>query len=83
MKDEKIKKIGNVCDRNKTLIEEKESLELRLKSLDVLQGRITCSIWFVLLDARRVTDDIRICYTNSLPVVVMITVRLWFVHYSK
>merc|ERR1712238_585729 len=34
MKDEEMKKIGNVCDRNKTLIEEKESLELRLESLE-------------------------------------------------
>merc|ERR1712238_350724 len=34
MKDEEMTKIGNVCDRNKTLIEEKESLELRLESLE-------------------------------------------------
>ena len=34
MKDEEMKKISNVCDRNKNLIEEKESLELRLKSLE-------------------------------------------------
>ena len=34
MKDEEMNKIGNVCDRNKTLIEEKESLELRLESLE-------------------------------------------------
>ena len=34
MKDEEMKKISNVCDRNKNLIEEKESLELRLESLE-------------------------------------------------
>ena len=50
---------------------------MKKRTLEFLQGRITCSIWFVLSDTRRVTDDIRICYTNSLPVVVMITVRPW------
>ena len=34
MKDKEMKKIGNVCDRNKTWIEEKESLKLRLESLE-------------------------------------------------